>query len=91
MVQKKCGKGAIINRLKRIEGQARGIQRMIAEDAGCFEVISQLNALDSAVRNASKAVLGEYLQRCFKDDISNGKDIDSTIDKMTELLLKSKL
>jgi DNA-binding FrmR family transcriptional regulator len=60
-------KTKIMNRLKRIEGQARGIQRMVEEGKDCQQVIIQLKALRSAVQNASKALMASYLE-CYLDE-----------------------
>ncbi|MEW6726068.1 metal-sensitive transcriptional regulator [Desulforudis sp. 1088] len=80
----------IINRLKRIEGQARGIQRMIAEGQDCKLVVGQLNALRAAVQNATKTLIGEYLECCVKAELARGGDCREAIKKTMDLLLGSK-
>jgi len=81
----------IINRLKRIEGQARGIQRMVAEGQDCKLVIDQLNALRAAVQNATKTLIGEYLECCVKAELARGGDCREAIKKAMALLLNTRI
>ena len=59
------GKSDLINRLKRIEGQMRGVQKMVEEDRACEEVLHQLNAVSEAVRSASMIVCEKYAIECM--------------------------
>ncbi len=52
-------------RLRRIEGQVRGIQRMLAEERECHEIVQQLNATRSALHSASLVFMREYAAECF--------------------------
>ena len=58
-------KDALITRLKRVEGQVRGVQAMLAEERDCTEILQQLTAIQSAVRSASMAFVEEYASRCL--------------------------
>ncbi|OMH40936.1 metal-sensitive transcriptional regulator [Desulfurobacterium indicum] len=58
-------KKKVIQRLKRIEGQIRGLQRMIEEGEHCEDVLIQLSAVKSAIESLSVAVMGSYLKHCF--------------------------
>ena len=58
-------KSTLINRLKRVEGQVRGVQAMLAEERDCTEILQQLTAIQSAVRSASMAFVEEYASRCL--------------------------
>ncbi len=58
-------KKAILARLKRIEGQVRGIQAMVEEDRECSEILQQLTAVRSAVHSTSVEVLETYAQSCM--------------------------
>ncbi len=58
-------KDALITRLKRVEGQVRGVQAMLAEERDCAEILQQLTAIQSAVRSASMAFVEEYASRCL--------------------------
>ncbi len=57
----------LIRRLKRIEGQVRGIQRMVEEDRACPDVLSQLSAINEAVRRVSVLLAEKYAFECLDD------------------------
>ena len=57
-------KAKYLTRLKRIEGQARGIHRMIEEDQYCIDIITQISAVTSALENASLALLQDHIEHC---------------------------
>ncbi len=59
-------------RLKRIEGQARGIHRMIDEDAYCIDVLTQISALTSALENVGLGLLDDHLKHCVVDAAKAG-------------------
>jgi DNA-binding FrmR family transcriptional regulator len=61
----------LLNRLKRIEGQIRGLQRMIEENRGCEEIITQVLATRSALEQVGVQLLDRQLQDCFSDGQSN--------------------
>ncbi|MGO0123058.1 metal-sensitive transcriptional regulator [Desulfothermobacter acidiphilus] len=61
------GRLAIINRLRRIEGQVRGVCRMVEEDQDCEKILDQFKALEVAVRNCRRAVIGYYMVRCVQE------------------------
>ena len=58
-------KDGLLSRLRRIEGQVRGVQAMVADERDCNEVLQQLTAIQSAVRSASLAFIEEYASRCL--------------------------
>jgi DNA-binding FrmR family transcriptional regulator len=64
------GKTAVLNRLKRLEGQIRGIQKMIEDEKPCKDILIQLNAARKAMQNASIAVLKNYLNQCVSQAAS---------------------
>ena len=57
-------KARYLTRLKRIEGQARGIHRMIEEDQYCIDIITQISAVTSALENVSLALLQDHIEHC---------------------------
>jgi DNA-binding FrmR family transcriptional regulator len=57
----------ILTRLRRIEGQARGVQRMIAEDRDCLEILNQLASLRSAAYSVSVVLAKQYAIQCMQD------------------------
>jgi DNA-binding FrmR family transcriptional regulator len=70
-------------RLNKIIGQIQAIDRMIDEDKPCEEVLSQLNAVKSAVHSCGKVVLEGHIKHCVRDGIENG-DADKTIESFTK-------
>ena len=70
-----------MNRLNRIEGQVRGIRRMIEEDAYCTDVLTQSSAVGAAMNAFMREVLGEHIRTCVTEGIRSGED-----EKVEELL-----
>lgn len=66
-------KKLIINRLNRIEGQIRGIKRMIDEDTYCNDVLIQLSAIQNSIKSLSNHVLENHLYNCVTKDLEDGK------------------
>lgn len=67
-------KQLINNRLSRIEGQIRGIKKMIEEDAYCNDVLIQLSSIENSVKSLSNQVLENHLYTCIARDIENGNE-----------------
>ena len=63
----------INNRLNRIDGQIKGIKKMIQEDIYCNDVLIQLSAVEKAIRNLSNIILEDHLYSCITDALENGK------------------
>lgn len=59
-------RGAILFRLRRLEGQVRGVERMVDADASCLDLLTQLAAISSAARAIGLLVLEDYLRLCVK-------------------------
>jgi len=66
-------KEGLLSRLRRIEGQVRGVQAMVADERDCNEVLQQLTAIQSAVRSASLAFIEEYASRCLLEPASDDR------------------
>ncbi len=66
-------KTEMIKRLKRIEGQTRGVQKMVEEDRPCTEILHQLSAINEAVRSASLLLAEEYAVECIQSSSKRGK------------------
>ncbi len=56
----------LVKRLKRIEGQTRGVQKMLEEDRGCAEILYQLSAINEAVRSVSLMLAEQYAVECLQ-------------------------
>ena len=76
----------LMNRLKRIEGQVRGLQRMIDEDAYCPDVLTQASAVNSAINSFCKVLLANHIRTCVANDIRAGRD--ETVDELVTTLQK---
>lgn len=63
----------LVKRLKRIEGQARGVQKMVEEDRGCAEILHQLTAINEAVRSVSLLLAEQYAVECLQTSGKRGK------------------
>lgn len=73
------------NRLNRIEGQVRGIKRMVDEDAYCIDILNQVTAINSALNSFNKELLSTHIRTCVMEDIKNGNE-----EVMNELVLTLK-
>jgi DNA-binding FrmR family transcriptional regulator len=73
-------------RLRRIEGQVRGIARMLDEQRPCMEVLEQIASVQAALRGVGKTVLRNYLQRCATQAIRAGDD--SVYDELMDAIYK---
>lgn len=76
----------LINRLKRMEGQIRGIIRMIESDAYCNDILIQSAAVNAAMNAFNKELLATHIRTCVARDIRDGKD--ETIDELVTTLQK---
>ena len=65
-------KGRALGRLRRIEGQVQGIQRMVEEDKYCVDILLQLAAVQGAVEQVQKLVLGQHIETCVSEAIRSG-------------------
>lgn len=77
---------SLFNRLSRIEGQVRGIKRMLEKNAYCPDVLIQVSAINSALNSFSKVLLANHLKSCVVDDIRDG-NLD-VIDELVATLQK---
>ena len=76
----------LMNRLKRIEGQVRGLQRMLDEDAWCPDILTQASAVNSAVNSFCRTLLANQLRTCVTEDILAGHE--ETMDELMDTLQK---
>ncbi len=78
----------IVARMKRIEGQARGVQRMLSEDRDCVEILTQLASLRSAAYSASIALTRHYALQCFQGADEPGAS-EEVMKNLVEVLLRT--
>ena len=76
----------LMNRLKRIEGQMRGLQKMLENDAYCADILTQSAAVNAAINAFNKDLLARHLHTCVVRDIRAGDD--SAADELAELVKK---
>ena len=76
------------NRLKRIEGQIRGIQAMLEKDAYCNDILIQSSAVSAAMNSFNKEVLARHMHSCVVRDIRNGNDdvVDELVSTIQRLM-----
>ncbi|HSL47575.1 MAG TPA: metal-sensitive transcriptional regulator [Candidatus Deferrimicrobiaceae bacterium] len=74
-----------LGRLRRIEGQVQGIQRMVEEDKSCVDVLLQVTAVLGALEQVQKLLLGQHLESCIAEAVRSGSSRDRQR-KMDELL-----
>ena len=76
----------LIHRHNRIEGQVRGIKKMVEKDAYCPDILIQVSAVNAALNSFNKVLLANHIRTCVADDIRDGKD--ETIDELVMTLQK---
>lgn len=76
----------LMNRLKRIEGQVRGVENMLENDVYCTDILIQVSAINSALNSFNKVLLGNHLKTCVAENIRKGND--QIIDELTTTLQK---
>ena len=79
-------KKLLLNRIKRIEGQVRGIGRMVEEDSYCTDIITQITAANAALDALNREILSKHIKTCVENDIKNGKE--ATVDELLDILKK---
>ncbi len=81
-------KKELLKRLRRAEGQIRGIENMIEEDAYCPDILVQVSAVTSALNSFNKELMACHMRSCVADDIRAGKDeaIDEFLKVMQKLM-----
>ncbi len=82
-------KAAVLLRLRRIEGQVRGLQRMVEEDAYCIDVLTQVAAATGALRGVALELLNDHLAHCVRDSVAaGGAEADARIDEASAAIAR---
>ncbi|MHA6482232.1 metal-sensitive transcriptional regulator [Paenibacillus sp. strain BS8-2] len=81
---------SVMRRLKRMEGQLRGVMRMMEEGKDCKEVVTQLSAVRSAADKAMAYIVAMNLEQCIMDEKERGGDTGKLVKEAVELLVKSR-
>ena len=78
-------KDKILKRLARVEGQVRGIARMVEEDRYCIDILTQLAAADTALEGVALSILDDHVRHCVANALASGDEVE-TETKTQELL-----
>jgi DNA-binding FrmR family transcriptional regulator len=70
-------------RLRRIEGQVRGVQRMVDEEAYCVEVLTQIASVVAALEKVGTIVLKDHVEHCVRESIEKGEGAEEKIEELT--------
>jgi DNA-binding FrmR family transcriptional regulator len=76
-----ASKDQLLKRLRRIEGQARGLQRMVEEEQYCIDILTQVSAMTKALQVVALHLLDDHLAHCVRDAVATGQGAD---DKLSE-------
>jgi CsoR family transcriptional regulator, copper-sensing transcriptional repressor len=82
----------LITRLNRVEGQVRGVSRMVAEGRYCIDILTQLHAIRAALTKVETAILQEHLGKCIEGAITSGDAVDqrAKVNELIQLLERSR-
>ncbi len=78
-------KDALVKRLHRIEGQVRGIERMVLDDRYCIDILTQIGAVSTALESLAFRILDQHVQHCVAGALASGDEADAH-EKTRELL-----
>jgi CsoR family transcriptional regulator, copper-sensing transcriptional repressor len=82
---RKDSKASLQKRLSRIEGQVRGLSKMVGEDRYCIDIVTQISAVRAALRRVEEEVLRDHVAHCVEHAISSGNKADQR-EKIAELM-----
>lgn len=78
----------LVNRMKKIEGQARGIQRMLLAGQGCEEIVVQLSAMKAALNRVGLSLIGCHLEESLQRDLDHGEASAQAVERALKILAK---
>lgn len=78
-------KKQLINRLKRVEGQVRGIQKMVEEDRYCIDIMIQINAINAALKKVGANLLEHHTSHCVLEAIESG-DGEAAVSELVDVM-----
>ena len=80
-----AGKDALVKRLHRIEGQVRGVEKMVQDDRYCIDILTQIAAVNTALESLALKILDDHVRHCVAGALASGDVVDAT-QKTEELL-----
>lgn len=81
---------SVVNRLKRIEGQVKGVLNMIEQEEECRDVITQLSASRTAIDRTIGLIVSMNLEKCVRENMENNEDTKEVVQEAVDLLVKSR-
>ena len=82
-------KDALVKRLHRIEGQVRGIERMVEDERYCIDILTQISALNSALRNVGLGLLDDHMRHCVVDAAqAGGEEADAKMQEASQAIAR---
>jgi DNA-binding FrmR family transcriptional regulator len=77
-----ANKKELLDRLRRIEGQVRGLQRMVDEDTYCIDILTQVNSATAALKAVGLGLLDDHVRHCVRESIEQGDGEDKVVELM---------
>jgi DNA-binding FrmR family transcriptional regulator len=81
-------KAAHLKRLRRIEGQVRGLQRMVEQDSYCIDILTQVSAMTKALQAVALGLLDDHLAHCVRDAVDSGVDADEKLSEASAAIAR---
>ena len=81
----------LLSRLRKIEGQVRGVQRMVEQDTYCVDILTQVAAVVSGMEKVGNKLLREHLRGCIRDALTTGGRADEKIDELVKVVERFRL
>ena len=82
-------KAEVIARLRKVEGQIRGLQKMVESDTYCIDILTQITAASNALKKVAVGLLDEHIRHCVVQGTEEGKDMVAEATKAIERLVKA--
>lgn len=84
-------KDSNLKRLRRIEGQVRGLQKMVEDDRYCADILMQISSVQEALRSVGRELMRNHLRHCASDAIRKGspEEVESMYDELLDLVYRS--
>ena len=83
----KC-RAAIAARLSRVEGQMRGVKKMVEEERDCVAVLRQLAAIDGAIRSAARLIVAKHLESCLGAPVLSEQDRSRILQELSDIFAR---
>ena len=87
MNSNEVSKEDILNRMKKIEGQTKGIQKMVIEDKCCGDIMVQISAIRSAINKVGGLIMDRYIKQCIRESLKDQNN-DKSIEEVIETIVR---